>query len=143
MALTLDEFIAETLAGIVKGIDSAKAKLAETGRDDWISPPIERVGEAHDLHDTDVSVYRAGGYTSKANVVRFDVALHATDAEETGGRVGVSAATMLTVSGGKKMTSEETSISRVKFEIPLVIAELPSDEIARRIEYKKQNLADL
>ena len=61
MALCLDDFIATTLTGIIKGIDKAKDGLKDRGRSDWVSPPIDSVGKGGAIHDTDVSVLREGG----------------------------------------------------------------------------------
>ena len=118
MALKLNEFIAETLTGIIGGIDMAKAKMKDSGRDEWVSPPISTVGKGGEIHDADVRVYRRGGYTSKAHLVRFDVALHASETGEAEGGVKVVVASV----SGKTMM-EEKSVSRVRFDIPLVVAD--------------------
>lgn len=132
MPVTLDDFIAETLTGIVDGINKAKERLKADGRDDWVSPAIMVVGQGGEIHDSDVRVFRRGGYTSKANVVRFDVAVHAGETEEGGGHVGLKVASIVDVGGGKQTTSEDRRISRIQFEIPLVVAEPPEEEIAVR-----------
>ena len=143
MALSLEDFISETLTGIVGGIDKAKTKLAESGRADWVSPPISLVGQGGEIHNADVEVHREGGYSSKAHIVRFDVALHATESGGVDGGLKVAIAGVMSVGGKGEVSSEEKSISRVQFAIPLVLADLPNEEKTRRLEQKRRNEAAL
>ena len=121
MVMTLKEFIGETLSQIVLGIDDAKKKLEPSGRSHWAGPPISTVGKGGPIHDTDVAVWLPGGEaTNKANLVRFDVAVHAAEAKEGGGGVKVAVAHL-----GGKLSAEQSSVSRIQFDIPLIIAEHP------------------
>ncbi len=76
--MTLRAFVGEALSEIIFGIDEAKKRLEETGRDHWVSAPIAAVGKGQAIHDTDVAVWMPDGKSiNKANFVRFDVAVHA------------------------------------------------------------------
>ena len=69
----------------------------------------------------DVAVWMPDGETvNKANLVRFDVAVHATEARQGEGRLKIAVAQL---DGG--MSKEQTAISRIQFDIPLIIAEHP------------------
>ena len=121
MPMTLKDFICETLSEIIFGIDEAKERLKPTSRDHWISAPIAAVGEGQKIHDTDVAVWMPDGRSvNKANLVRFDVAVHATESKKGGGGVAVSV-----VNVGGELSKEEAAVSRIQFDIPLIIAESP------------------
>lgn len=129
MQTTLEDFISETLTQIVRGIDKAKEGLGD--REDWVSPPISALGKGTAIHDTDLRVHYRGGH-AKANLVRFDVALHAAMSDEGGGKGGVRLA-VVSADFGTGTKTEEKAISRVQFEIPLVVADYaevirPSEE---------------
>ena len=129
-ALTLDDFIASTLTQIVEGIDKAKTNLKESGREDWVSPPIASIGQGDQIHDTNLRVHYGGG-TVDANLVRFDVAVHAGETAEAGGKAGVKAFVVSADLGGKTQ-AEEKSISHIQFEIPLIIARHEGNQIRTR-----------
>ncbi len=80
MVMTLSEFVGEALSEIIFGIDEAKKRLKPTSRDHWASAPIAVVGAGQAIHDTDVAVWMPDGQSlNKANLVRFDVAVQATE----------------------------------------------------------------
>lgn len=107
------------MSEIVLGIDEAKQRLKESERDHWVSPPITLVGAGHAIHDSDVGVEMPDGKSrNKANLVRFDVAIHATESSEAGGALQIAVAKL-----GGAVTTEQASISRIKFDIPLIIAQ--------------------
>ena len=84
------------------------------------------MGKGEAIHDSDVSVWLPGGKTkSKANLVRFDVAVHAGKAKKGGGGISVAVAGLggAQIDGDK--SSEQSSVSRIQFDIPLIIAEHP------------------
>jgi hypothetical protein len=119
--MTLKDFIGEALSEIIFGIDEAKKRLEPTGRDHWISAPIAAVGAGQAIHDTDVAVWMPDGTSvNKANLVRFDVAVHATESKKGGGGVEVAV-----VNVGGELSKEEAAVSRIQFDIPLIIAEHP------------------
>ena len=123
MGLSLQEFIGEALSQIVLGIDDAKEKMAESARSNWISPPIQQIGLGQEIHDTDLAVWLTEDVVTKANMVRFDVAVHASKTVEAKGVVEVTLLTVVDAELGAKGRSEDLSISRIKFDIPLIIAE--------------------
>ncbi len=80
MVMTLREFVGEALSEIIFGIDEAKKRLEPSERGHWVSAPIAAVGAGHAIHDTDVAVWMPDGKSfNKANLVRFDVAVQATE----------------------------------------------------------------
>ena len=121
MGLSLKEFIGEAMSQIVLGIDDAKEKLGSE-RSHWVSPPIYIIGKGEAIHDTDVAVWLTEDAITKANLVRFDVAVHASKTVEAKGGVEVTFLTVVDAELGAKGRSEDLSISRIKFDIPLIIA---------------------
>ncbi len=126
--MELKEFIAETLSQIPLGIESAKEKVGES-RANWIAAPIKFVGKGDKVHDTDVSVWIADNKVAKANLVRFDVAIHAS--ERADGKAGIRVAGFFGIGIGAGVEGsasiEDKAISRMQFEIPLVLSEPPVD----------------
>jgi len=121
MAITLKDFIAEALSSIIFGIDEAKKRLESSSRDHWVSAPIAAVGAGHAIHDTDVVVWLPDGENvNKANLVRFDVAVRATESKKGGGGVKVAV-----VDVGGELSKEDAAVSRIQFDIPLILAEHP------------------
>ena len=120
MAMTLKEFIGEALSEIILGIDEAKKRLKPSDRSHWVSAPIAAVGKGEAIHDTDVAVWLPDGQVNKANLVRFDVAVHATESSKGGGGIGVAV-----VQVGGERSKEQAAVSRIQFDIPLIIAEHP------------------
>lgn len=57
---------------------------------------------------------------NKANLVRFDVAVHATKSGTKGGGIQVAGVQL-----GGKTSKEQAAVSRIQFDIPLIIAEHP------------------
>ena len=121
MVMTLREFIGEALSEIILGIDEAKKRLEPSGRPHWVSAPIAAVGKGQAIHDTDVAVWMPDGQSvNKANLVRFDVAVHATESSKGGGGIQVAVAQF-----GGELSKEQAAVSRIQFDIPLIIAEHP------------------
>ena len=121
MIMTLKDFVGDALSEIIFGIDEAKKRLEQSGRSHWVSAPIAAVGAGQAIHDSDVAVYMPDGMSlNKANLVRFDVAVHATESSKGGGGVKVA---IVQLEGG--LSREQAAISRIKFDIPLIIAEHP------------------
>ena len=118
-SMALDEFISEALTQIVQGIDQAKAKMGD--RADWVSPPIHSVGQGTAIHDANLRVHYRDG-TAEADLVRFDVAVHAASSGEGGGKAGLKLSVVSAELGGKKQ-KENKSISRIQFEVPLIISD--------------------
>ena len=121
MVMTLKEFIGEALSEIILGIDEAKKRLEPSDRAHWVSAPIAAVGKGQVIHDTDDAVWMPDGQSvNKANLVRFDVAVHATASSKGEGGIRVAVAQF-----GGELSKEQTAVSRIQFDIPLIIAEHP------------------
>ena len=124
MGLDLKDFIGETLSQIILGIDQAKEKLQDSGKSDWVSPPIVTIGEGQVIHDHDARVQLPGRRYTKATVVHFDIAVSASEGSEGGAGAGLKVVGVEARVGGS-VTAEAGSVSRIKFTVPLVLAAPP------------------
>lgn len=110
--MNLKDFIAETLAQIVDGVKEAQSRAAQVGA--TINPPISTEASLAIKHGI---VYARG---EAAQFVQFDVALTATEGSGTKGGIGVVVGAFTLGSTGQSQT-ENSSLSRVKFSVPLVL----------------------
>ncbi len=119
--LTLQHFISEALSQILVGIEDARGAVQEKGiKGHRISPAISHVGMGQEIHDADVAVFLQDGEICKAHLVQFDVAVHATEA--VGGKAGIQVSALGVRGGvGGDLSAEEKTISRIKFDIPIIL----------------------
>jgi hypothetical protein len=105
--MELQEFITQTLIQIVEGVEAARAKKKER-----IAPGLDITrGEKQGVFFTmDNNV---------AHLVELDVAITAKDKTETGGKAAIQVISALSIGGGKAKEMENSSVSRVKFEVPI------------------------
>ena len=115
---SLDDFVAETLRQIVAGI--RKAQAADQG--DHISPQGIRTSADH--------APKGKYFTTQTNhlvqMVDFDVAITVVETSNLEGGARIS---VLSVGLGAKADtgSENTSVSRIKFSIPIALPEAEYD----------------
>lgn len=106
--MDLKTFVAESLTQIAEGI--AEAQKTDSGA--IINPRINY---------TDKGTPKLAGNTviPAPQMVSFDVAVHVTksDNDKAGGRIGVS---FLGMGGESSSANENSSSSRIKFEIPVI-----------------------
>jgi hypothetical protein len=102
---TLQEFVSETLIQIVAGVAAARDKQAGVGVHTLIP----------DGHTK--SLVTSTGRT--AFMVEFDVAVTATDKTQADGKAGISVVQVFNVGGEHSQTTEHSSVSRVKFTVPI------------------------
>ena len=106
--MNLEEFVEETLVQIVRGVAGAGRK---TIRENAIVNPdsLHWGAEQEMLWD---------GEGKKVEEIEFDVALTTSEQKEAGGKVGLS---VMSIGGGVQgsTTSASSSVSRVKFSVPL------------------------
>ncbi|MFQ5915048.1 MAG: hypothetical protein ACE5JS_17905 [Nitrospinota bacterium] len=122
--MNLEEFVAESLTQIMKGVKKAQEELGELGE---INPRI-RTGSLQNaklltkMHPDDF-----------VQLVDFDVAVTASEGTrgELGGGIKVFSG-ILDVGGkaGETTSKEDVSVSRIKFCVPLVLP---------RIRFRKEN----
>lgn len=108
--MELQQFIAESLRQIVTGVADAQKVLAETGGE--VAPRSKRgyqEGQGYIEHfDESQPVFR----------VEFDVAVTASEGSQTKGGIGVVVGFLGVGSQGKTDTTN-SSVSRIKFEVPI------------------------
>ena len=104
--MNLQQFVTETLRQISLGVAEAR------GADQRIAPPIG-------LGDDDPKILRTLHDSRGVFLVDFDVAISASESSEKGGGGGITVLSVASVKGEAKRTIENSSVSRVKFSVPL------------------------
>ena len=109
--MDLQEFVAKTLIQISEGVAAAQAKKgARIAPDIDVSPKDnERVFLTSD--------------GSPAYLVTFDVAITVADKSAAGGGGGIQVLSFITAKGEKSQTTESSSVSRVRFDVPISYAQ--------------------
>jgi len=109
--MQLDEFVRETLTQIVTGANQANEKLKPEGALAFPSYSIDDNGRL---------LYNSGKWIPTIATIKFDVAVTVGEEQGKSGGVGVAIAN---VGFGAKRTegSSNTSVSRVSFEIPILL----------------------
>ena len=108
--MDLRDFVSETLTQIVEGVKSAQSNAVDSGAkvNPKLSTSYEQAGKQGFLQTSE-------GY---AQIVQFDVALTVTEGSGTKGGIGVFAGAINLGNSGQSKT-ENSSVSRVKFSVPL------------------------
>lgn len=112
--MELKEFISETLVQIIEGINKAQIKAKESNAE--INPDL--VGNSDHTAKYGGGIRTAGG--NYAQIVEFDVAVTTAEGKNVKGGIGVAAAVINMGSSGQS-NSENTSVNKIKFSIPLVL----------------------
>jgi len=110
--MDLKEFTKETLVQIVQGVNEANEQLADNNA--YITRGIQKSTTGDSYID------RSGHYTHAVNV-DFDVAVTATEIDGTKGGGGIKVAQILHGGIETSKSTENQSISRIKYSIPLVL----------------------
>jgi len=111
--VNLQDFITETLTQIVQGVKASQEVVAVQGAE--VSPHLSggpAVNSTHGFVPTKTGVY--------AQIVSFDVALTVKEGTGTKGGIGVFAGAVTLGSSGQS-SAENSSISHVKFAVPLTL----------------------
>ncbi|WP_157475087.1 hypothetical protein [Lysobacter sp. Root494] len=111
--MNLQDFITETLAQIVQGVKAAQELALQEGAE--VNPRLTGGPSINSAHGFIAS---AGGNT--AQVVSFDVALTVKEGSGTKGGIGVFAGAVSLGTSGQS-SAENSSISHVKFSVPLAL----------------------
>jgi hypothetical protein len=102
--VNLEEFIKETLRQIMSGVKQAKA--------------IHSGVATHVIGHNDPKILQVKSGAG-AFAVDFDVAVSVTDKGESGGKAGIAVFKVLEASGARSKGSEHSTVSRVKFTVPV------------------------
>ena len=112
--MDLQEFITETLTQIINGVVAAQEIAAKHGAE--VNPFLAGGPSINSAHGF-ISTKRSG---INAQVVSFDVALTVKEGTGTKGGIGIFAGAVNVGSSGQS-SEENSSVSHVKFTIPLVL----------------------
>jgi len=105
--MTLQEFVTETLLQITRGV--AEAQKGNSN----IAPNVEvRPGNSDAL-------LVAGRMSFVAFPVEFDVAVTVTDKTAAEAKGAIAIVQVFSAGGGKSTTLEHSSVSRIKFSVPV------------------------
>ncbi len=106
--MDLQEFVAQTLVQIAEGVSAARSRKGKC-----IAPQIHFTPKESDR------VYATADAEGIAFLVEFDVAITAAEKSEAGGGGGIQVMSFLSAKGEKTQTTESSSVSRVKFDVPI------------------------
>jgi hypothetical protein len=112
--MDLRDFVSETLIQIADGVKQAQEKATEIGA--RVNPKL--TGGA--THAAQHGFLAASG--APAQIVQFDVALTVKEGSGTKGGIGIFAGAVTLGSSGQS-NAENSSVSRVKFSVPLSFPE--------------------
>jgi hypothetical protein len=104
--MDLETFIAETLRQIVKGVKTAQQH--EDCKGASINPIDPRPGHPH-------------GQVVRVKEIEFDVAVTVSEGSERQGKGNIGVASILGIGGHASSTSANSSVSRIKFAVPLIL----------------------
>lgn len=109
--MDLKEFTKQTLIQIVEGTSEANEAISGSGAK---IPTHNIANKKNYVHD---------GY-SHHNVidVEFDVAITATESDGINGGASLKVASLINIGGGIENKTENQTISRIKYTLPLVLA---------------------
>lgn len=110
--MDLKEFVAQTLTQIIAGVRDSQASAKEHGAE--VNPHLNT---SHGEAGKQGFLWSGEAY---AQVVQFDVALTVSEGTGTKGGIGVFAGAVTLGSSGQSK-AESSSVSRVKFSVPLVL----------------------
>ena len=111
--MKLQEFIAESLQQIQAGVSAARK------HSEGVSPKIGFDQDSPKAFRTDDG--------EAVFMVEFDVAVTVTEKAEGGTKGGISVAKILSADAHKATTSEQSSISRLKFSVPVMFRNTEPD----------------
>lgn len=111
--MDLKEFTKQTLIQIVEGVASANEKLANC--DSYIPyTNMCNIKSTYTIDDDKVERLVID--------VDFDVAITATESESANGGASLKVASLLNIGGGGENKTENQTISRIKYTLPLVLS---------------------
>jgi hypothetical protein len=109
----LSEFVSQALSQIASGVSEAQSSVGKLNGE--VNPRVHTTSESGSKLGL---VHVDGG--SMATIVQFDVALTVTQGTGTKGGIGVFAG-VLTLGSAGESSAENSTVSRVKFAVPIVL----------------------
>lgn len=119
--MDIKEFVRDTLVQISSGVKEAQEIVREDG---GFVNPASRTG-AKDTADSHLATIHDG---QGVFLVDFDVAVRVTEENKANGEAKLKVASVLSLGGGAEDTKENTSTSRISFQVPLAF---PVDEVSK------------
>ncbi|KKL18993.1 hypothetical protein LCGC14_2469950 [marine sediment metagenome] len=108
--MELNEFVENALSQLLQGVSAAQSKAAEIGGE--INPRI------NDNNQTKLGFLNSSGLS--ASIVKFDVAL--TASEGSGTKAGISVlGGAVNLGAGGQSSNENSVVSRIQFSVPIVL----------------------
>lgn len=118
--MELKSFVKETLIQIVEGVKEAQDGVKETGAQ---INPKGLFTESNSVIKW-LPERRASGSWREGQVVEFDIAVGVSEKDEAKGGVGIQIASiMIGVGISGKIEDENSTVSRLKFSVPLFLPE--------------------
>ena len=111
--MDLKEFTKQTLIQIVEGAASANDELANC--DSYI--PYTNIGNSKSAYS-----YDENRVARLIVNIDFDVAITATESESANGGASLKVASLLNIGGSGENKTENQTISRIKYTLPLVLS---------------------
>jgi hypothetical protein len=119
--MELKSFVRETLVEIVKGVKEAQEKTKASGA---LINPEGVITESNTKIVKWLPERRGSGDWREGQVVEFDVAVAVSEKDEAKGGIGIQVASiMIGVGVSGKIEDENSTISRLKFSVPLFLPE--------------------
>ena len=114
--MELRDFVTESLVQIQEGVQEAIHRIMRS--------PSQNAGKINPLWTDRTGSSSWRDYVQK---VEFDVAVTVTDKQGREGKAGIKVFEVAELGGGSSKSTEQSSVSRIKFTIPIVPAAQPSD----------------
>lgn len=112
--MKINEFVTETLNGIIKGIKDSQDYAKENGA--RLNPVVGN----WDSGKVMTTYFKGEEYARLVSAVKFDIAVTAANEQESGGNAGIK---VFAVSIGGKLTDKDTqqTVSRISFEVNVAL----------------------
>ena len=114
--MNLKDFVAQSLKEIFEGVNEAQELIAESGGK--INPKLQNVFSSSQSGGTNLALGWSKKESNIVHVVEFDVAVTATEGEETKAGIGV-VANIFALGAQVKSDQLNSAISRIQFKVPI------------------------
>lgn len=129
--MDLEQFVSTALTQIVRGVLSAQEKLKDTRA--YVNPGLGTLPPSHGMS----TVINADGSLQHLRDVEFDVALTVGDKQGADGGAGIKVfGAQLGATGS--VAYENSSVSRVKFVVPLALPPAPNEAELKEMEKRRE-----
>lgn len=114
--MNLEDFIAQSLSQIARGIEKANNDLKDSQA--IVNPP--GISKAVVSEKGGYGSVEIDGYYVDVHEIIFDVSVSVIDSNESGGKLGISVAGIY-LGAQEKENQSNTSVSRIQFSIPMAL----------------------